>query len=247
MSSQSSSDFRCTCIALWHEAQRSPSIIGFNVHPALSDTINVSIDGTSQRAAAADVRLWQAHESDTASSRIFLEFLFPGVPKAWDEWQVGEACVAVVQEHVSAQRVEEFRAKLVARKKAQELRRRGADRQGEAGLEHGDASEDNWRQFLQQKADADAGIRLHAVADVGSTARRVLAVRVSVTPSEAYELGELAYPSIFRPLYADSSTLQEEDRKWQQCYNGTVAFLAILALLWLTFFIRGLGVGWNKA
>jgi len=226
------------CAARWEEAQRSPSIIGFNVHRALGDTLIISLDGTA--IPACDVRLWEGVPGLGSDELVFLELLFAGAPHTWDDQRVGEACVTCIREYLQEHRVSEFRARLAERREQGKLRQRrgGTAVTGTIAEEGGDEKEDSWREFLGKEREAEPKVCIHAVVDVGGRGRRVLACRTSMAPECAWEVGELAYPRLFKEQ--TDREIEQEDRFFTCCYYGAICFIVALLLLWLCFFATGI-------
>jgi len=221
------------CNARWREAQRSPSIIGFNVASGLSDKLSFRVDG--ETIVAADIRLWEGTDGEGSDNKVFLEVLFPGVSfdlNNSDEKRFADACVQAIEVHLREQRVTEFRERLAKHNEnASTLRRRGG---GAQQLEGGDTEQESWKDFLSKPA-SDSELRVHRVVDIGGRGRRVLACQLSMTAGAAEELGRLAYPRLFGPSDED-----EEDNSFLVCYYGCFAFILLLALLWAVMLVRGL-------
>merc|ERR1719433_812872 len=226
------------CTALWQQAQRSPSIIGFNVSGDLAETVTIALDGDSLQAV--DVRLWEGIPGVGQCEVVFLELLFLDVPPSVEDSRVGEACLEAITAHLRERRVKEFRERLAERKKAtaEGLRRRGA--QSEA-VEGGDEQQEAWREYLGKREDSDPQVRLHAVVNIGGKGRRVLAVRTSMAPGAAHALGQLAYPRLF--LQQTEEEMQAVDRAFNRCYYGCLISLLVLFLIWAAAFASGMTPG----
>mmetsp|Transcript_117678 Transcript_117678/g.379798 ORF Transcript_117678/g.379798 Transcript_117678/m.379798 type:complete len:238 (+) Transcript_117678:62-775(+) len=220
---------RDACVALWQQAQRSPSIIGFNVSGDLADSLSVSVGGRQLRAA--DVRLWEGVAAAAPEGAVFLELLFLDVPAEVEEQQLGEACREAIVEHFRQQCMCEFREQLTRQKAQEGLRRRGGA--GEDGGEEADAG----RRSLGELGNPDPRVRLHVVTNIGGRGRRVLACRTSMTPEAARQLGCLAYPRLFREQSEEE--LQAQDRLFNICYYSILAAMACIFVLWLVFLVTG--------
>lgn len=219
------------CRGRWLQAQRSPSIIGFNIAGNLGDVLALSVEGVA--VSPADIRLWEGADSDTTS--VCLEVIFPKVPDKMDEGKLGEALRMALDKYLDEQRVTEFRDRLARRKEEASLRRRGGGA-GDDVQEGGDSKEESWREYLKQPAQKTQVV-LHGVADLGARGRRVLAVRTSMSQSAADMIGKLAYPNVF---YAETDERPEADRNFQICYYGCLCFLLVLIIMWGTMLLRGL-------
>merc|ERR1712083_81914 len=112
-------------------------------------------------------------------------------------------------------------------------RRKGAD--GDS-VEGGSKSADAWRECLHK--DSDTKIQSHGVENIGGRGRRIFACRLSMPSGVASELGQLAYPRIFKEQ-TEAETAAEE-RGFLICYYATACFLALFVIMWLTFVMTGL-------
>merc|ERR1719210_317639 len=101
---------RRECEGLWRQAQRSPSIIGFNVSGDLAKTLVITLGG--RQFSAADVRHWPDGAAPESEERVALELIFMDIPAGFEEQQVGEASSAAIEAHFRESRLGDFRAKL---------------------------------------------------------------------------------------------------------------------------------------
>eukprot|EP00928_Gymnodinium_smaydae_P023981 TRINITY_DN19566_c0_g1_i1.p1 TRINITY_DN19566_c0_g1~~TRINITY_DN19566_c0_g1_i1.p1 ORF type:complete len:262 (+),score=63.93 TRINITY_DN19566_c0_g1_i1:70-786(+) len=223
-------------LARWQQAQRSPSIVGFNVAGQLSESLTVDVDGAE--VVPADIRLTDGENASAAGGQdIFLELIFPKVPDAVQEQRLAEATLKRVEKYLGDQRVEEFRSRLARRQaEASTLRRRGGQ---ENNVEGGSEEKDSWRDYLRSST-ADSRLRLCGAADLGARGRKVFAVRLAMEAGAAEELGRLAYPNVFAEESPDG---RGEDSSFLACYYGCGCFVLLLVLLWAFMLISGISRG----
>lgn len=232
------------CIALWREAQRSPSIIGYNVHQALPENIHVTM--YSNTVHAEDVRLWDEKHGmqingqlagPDPSGLMFLELVFLHVPEEWDKKKFGEACAEKLDAFLKEAQLSEFRSKLKEHQEGKTVRRRNAAA-SDAADEGGDVKEDSWKEFIGRRREPHPPVTILSVHDIGAKGRPIIACRFSLTPGASRELGKLAYPTFFKEK--TEKELKAEDQFYNFCYYGCMCFMAFVLLIWLLLITRAL-------